>query len=608
MAGSQAYDPWGAVTAGGGSLSGHLGFQSGWTDPATGKVLMGARWYAPSAGDFTSADTVQVSPVPDPAAGDPFGYAGDDPLDGVDPTGHLCILGVCTPAVLNRGAHAVAHGFDVVRHGVATAADLGVAVGTVTVQDELKLIRQAAARVRDIPHVVADAASSGIRKLGSVAARAITYVRPIVHTVTAPVRTVVHLVKTAVHKAVSVGRKVGSAVRRAASATAKFVNQHATGIKQVAAAVGAVAFPALAPEALAVDAPFLQQHWRGVLQTALVVGAVGLTIANVLQLGLDPLTDAAEGADVGALAAGFGEEAASTAADTGATTAEEGASSEAASGEAPAESEPGPSCATPGGSSFAPGTRVLLASGAAIPISQLKPGEKVLATNTKTGKTQAEPVTAVLVHHDTDLYDLKIRDGSRMAVIDTTSSHLFWVPGTGGHGGQWVKAAALKYGTYLRGAGKGTATIAGSFTPRARSGWMWDLTVQNDHDFYIKAADGAVLVHNCPVAPGEGPTSRLDRIFPGPYARAGVSMEDFGDIRDPGLRELINEAGDEYGCHTCGATEPGTPKGNWVVDELPPRTLVSWGTPQTAFPQCAVCMLKQAQVVSVLAREAMAPE
>ena len=45
-------------------------------DPASGKDLMGARWYDPSAGDFTSADTVQVSPDPDPAAGNPFAYAG----------------------------------------------------------------------------------------------------------------------------------------------------------------------------------------------------------------------------------------------------------------------------------------------------------------------------------------------------------------------------------------------------------------------------------------------------------------------------------------------------------------------------------------------------
>jgi RHS repeat-associated protein len=150
----QAYDPWGTVTAGGGTLSGHLGFQSGWADPGTGKVLMGARWYSSSSGDFTSADTVQVSPVPDPAAGNPYAYAGDDPLDAVDPSGHLCLFGMCTPAVVNRLAHNVAHGFDVARHDVAAAADFGVSVGVDTVQEDLKLIRQAAARIRDVPQMV----------------------------------------------------------------------------------------------------------------------------------------------------------------------------------------------------------------------------------------------------------------------------------------------------------------------------------------------------------------------------------------------------------------------------------------------------------------------
>jgi hypothetical protein len=59
--------------------------------------------------------------------------------------------------------------------------------------------------------------------------------------------------------------------------------------------------------------------------------------------------------------------------------------------------------------SFTSSTKVLLASGTAIPISELKPGEKALATNTKTGKTSAEPVTAALLHHNTDRYDLHIR-------------------------------------------------------------------------------------------------------------------------------------------------------------------------------------------------------
>jgi hypothetical protein len=53
--------------------------------------------------------------------------------------------------------------------------------------------------------------------------------------------------------------------------------------------------------------------------------------------------------------------------------------------------------------SFAPATKVLLASGAAIPIRQLRPGDKVLATNVKTGKTSRETVKAVILEHDNDL-------------------------------------------------------------------------------------------------------------------------------------------------------------------------------------------------------------
>ena len=71
------------------------------------------------------------------------------------------------------------------------------------------------------------------------------------------------------------------------------------------------------------------------------------------------------------------------------------------------------SCPTPGGNSFTAGTLVLLASGKAVPISQLKAGDKVLAADTKTGKDQPETVTAVLVHHDTDLYDLTVKTSRR---------------------------------------------------------------------------------------------------------------------------------------------------------------------------------------------------
>jgi hypothetical protein len=154
--------------------------------------------------------------------------------------------------------------------------------------------------------------------------------------------------------------------------------------------------------------------------------------------------------------------------------------------------------------SFTATTKVLLADGRSKPISQLKPGDKVLATSTKTGKTQPEAVAAVLVSHDTGLYDLKIKAGSKTAVIHTTKDHPFWVPAVGGHGGQWIKAGGLRNGTRLRTPSGGTATVTGGWTPPQATGWMWDISVPggNDHDFYIDVAATAVLVHNWPCAAG----------------------------------------------------------------------------------------------------------
>ena len=54
---STAYDPFGKKIGGVGN-TGNLGFQGDWTDPDTGQVDMGARWYNPGTGTFTSRDTV----------------------------------------------------------------------------------------------------------------------------------------------------------------------------------------------------------------------------------------------------------------------------------------------------------------------------------------------------------------------------------------------------------------------------------------------------------------------------------------------------------------------------------------------------------------------
>ena len=151
--------------------------------------------------------------------------------------------------------------------------------------------------------------------------------------------------------------------------------------------------------------------------------------------------------------------------------------------------------------SFAASTAVLLASGKKVPISQLRPGDKVLATSTRTGKTKAEPVAAVLVHYDTDLYNLTVTSGGHTAVIRTTASHLFWDP----YQHQWIASNKLSKGEHLK-TPDGTLAVAdGGTTPKVHDGWMWDLTVpgNNDHDFYVVTSNAAILVHNdvCRVLP-----------------------------------------------------------------------------------------------------------
>ena len=150
-----------------------------------------------------------------------------------------------------------------------------------------------------------------------------------------------------------------------------------------------------------------------------------------------------------------------------------------------------------GGDSFTPDTPVLTAAGNAVPISALKTGEKIQSVNTATGKNETQTVDAVLVNHDTDLYDLTIRTTHGNTVIHTTSNHPFWDDAT--H--TWIEAGKLHPGERLHTADGTEAVVGGGVTPENTVGWMWDLTVSNDHDFYVIAGSTAVLVHNCDTAP-----------------------------------------------------------------------------------------------------------
>lgn len=85
-----AYDPWGNTTATAQNGSGivHIqlyGYTGGITDPASDLLHLGHRWYDPTTGRFTQMDSIVT--LADPTRANRYEYAGDNPIDLVDPSG-----------------------------------------------------------------------------------------------------------------------------------------------------------------------------------------------------------------------------------------------------------------------------------------------------------------------------------------------------------------------------------------------------------------------------------------------------------------------------------------------------------------------------------------
>jgi len=92
---TKVYDPFGKELAETGSTDPNLGFQADFTDPASGKVWMGARWYAPNDAQFLSRDSV-FGQLSTPMSLNRYTYAFGDPLNYFDPDGHW-------PKFIDRG-------------------------------------------------------------------------------------------------------------------------------------------------------------------------------------------------------------------------------------------------------------------------------------------------------------------------------------------------------------------------------------------------------------------------------------------------------------------------------------------------------------------------
>ncbi|MGB8858510.1 MAG: RHS repeat-associated core domain-containing protein, partial [Ilumatobacteraceae bacterium] len=101
---TRAYDPLGDVIGETGTLT-PLGYQGDYTDPTTGDVWMGARWYRPGTGTFINRDTV-FGHLQTPISLNRYTYAYGDPLGMFDPDGREPACGpTATSGTSCRQAH-----------------------------------------------------------------------------------------------------------------------------------------------------------------------------------------------------------------------------------------------------------------------------------------------------------------------------------------------------------------------------------------------------------------------------------------------------------------------------------------------------------------------
>ena len=81
VVGTYTYDAYGSPTASTGSVTTPFGYAGEYTDADTGMIYLRARYYDPATGQFLTRD-----PLED-LSGQPYVYAGGDPINSIDPLG-----------------------------------------------------------------------------------------------------------------------------------------------------------------------------------------------------------------------------------------------------------------------------------------------------------------------------------------------------------------------------------------------------------------------------------------------------------------------------------------------------------------------------------------
>lgn len=502
LAGSRAYDPLGRVT-GTVSPSGGMpaaGFQGDYTDPASARVWMGARWYAPSAGTFSARDT-WAGVASKPISLNRYTYAFANPRSFFDPDGHtpesvvddaIGAIGTMAEAIALSGAI-----FNWAAGVVTAAAQMAASIGAWVYRNSTELGRSFLAGL-DI--VAADAgrfavgvaaacggspgctatrllgAAGGAVRQAAGACWGSTTCRSVVVGATL---VAVAIAAPALVPAMLVGAGIGGAVGVATCngdagcvATSVLVG--------TAGGVGGTGFTATRLALSGLSAGGAAQVLDGHLDPARLAFDAGLAVVGgktLLKLG-----------SVAGQAAIRSSERVKPLASRLLGQGEEGASNLFLFGRGASAPRMAP-C-----NSFVPGTAVLMADGTTKPIEDVELGDLVWAADPETGEEGPREVTRLITGHgDKTLVDIEI-DG---ATVTATDHHPIWV----NNQGQWVDADNLEPGDYLLDEHGVTLLIDDVDIRQVSNQTVHNLTVDDLHTFFVLAGDEAILTHNnsCPV-------------------------------------------------------------------------------------------------------------
>ncbi|MFF5253846.1 RHS repeat-associated core domain-containing protein [Streptomyces leeuwenhoekii] len=480
---------------------GEKGFVGGTIDQSTGLTHLGAREYDPALGRFISVDPLMDTA--DSMALHPYTYAGNSPITFSDPSGLRladCAVSVCAPPGNSGGGGSNGHsgggGSNGHSGGGTTSAGPPPAPPTRTVSesDVKRASWVQTQRPLDIALQVAKQVLKDVSGYDDIKA-----------CLSGKLVTCGKLAAEAALPWAGKAKRVVKALSRAWSAYNKWDDEvrWATGVMRRAEA----------------DAKAMARY-------------------------AEDYADWKKQADA-AKAAKKAEEAKAAAAKK---TGDSGESSPGSGGSGGAAS-----C-----NSFTPSTQVLMADGTTKSIKDIKPGDKVIATDPETGETEAKVVSASIIgkgekHLVKVTIDTDGPKGTQTSTVTATDGHPFWVPELR----EWLRTDRLHAGTWLQ-TDSGTHVKITAVQPwTAISTTVHNLTVTDIHTYYVLAGETPVLVHNsngkgCGVG-GSGISARnenagdIGNYTDGQGTRDPASQWYHEELSNDELLDSINKAGEGDG-------------------------------------------------------------